>query len=101
MYTNIQWRYFVMALRCILISGDWYDEQTRNWILSAAERIWFSAMFQIGSVLVSQKDGVPMGLHCAPVFANLFMANTEQNFLQHNPHLFYRRYINDIFALDP
>jgi hypothetical protein len=101
MYTNIQWRYFVMALRCILISGDWYDEQTRNWIVSAAEQVWFSAMFQIGSVLVRQKDGVPMGLHCAPVFANLFMANTEKNFLRHNPHLFYRRYIDDIFALDP
>jgi hypothetical protein len=101
MYTNIQWEYFGSALRRILESGDWYDEQTRNWILSAAERIWVSAMFQVGPYLVSQTDGVPMGLHCAPVFANLFMAFHEKPFLDARPSLFYRRYIDDIFALDP
>jgi len=101
MYTNIQWRYFAPALSSVLSSGDWYDEQTRNWVLSASERIWFSAMFQIGPYLVSQKDGVPMGLHCAPVFANLFMAFHEREHLNASPNLFYRRYIDDIFALDP
>lgn len=101
MYTNIQWRYFENALRLILEKGNWYDEQTRSWILSAAERIWFSALFQVGSVLVSQQDGVPMGLHCAPVFANLFMAFHEQQYLDASPDLFYRRYIDDIFAIDP
>jgi hypothetical protein len=101
MYTNIQWRYFEDALRGILISGNWYDEQTRSWILTAAEQIWFSAMFQLGPYLVSQKDGIPMGLHCAPVFANLFMASREQTYLAQHPDLFYRRYIDDIFALDP
>lgn len=101
MYTNIQWRYFEGALRTLLETGNWYDEQTRAWILSASERIWFSAMFQMGPYLVSQKDGVPMGLHCAPVFANLFMAFHEQGFINASPTLFYRRYIDDIFALDP
>jgi len=102
MYTNIQWRYFEGALRHILRSGNWYDEQTRDWILTAAERIWFSAMFQVGPWLVSQQDGVPMGLHCAPVFANLFMAHHETFYLTDAPpSFFYRRYIDDIFALDP
>jgi hypothetical protein len=101
MYTNIQWRYFVNALRLILENGNWYDEQTRSWILSAAERIWFSAFFQVGPYLVNQQDGVPMGLHCAPVFANLFMAFHEKQYLDASPSLFYRRYIDDIFALDP
>ena len=101
MYTNIQWRYFVNALRLILEAGNWYDEQTRSWILSAAERIWFSAFFQVGPYLVNQQDGVPMGLHCAPVFANLFMAFHEKQYLDASPSLFYRRYIDDIFALDP
>ena len=101
MYTNIQWRYFGGALRTLLETGNWYDEQTRNWILSASERIWFSAVFQLGPCLVSQKDGVPMGLHCAPVFANLFMAFYEKQHLDASPSLFYRRYIDDIFALEP
>jgi hypothetical protein len=101
MYTNIQWRYFRGTLQTLLESGHWYDEQTREWILSASERIWFSAMFQMGPSLVCQQDGVPMGLHCAPVFANLFMALQEREFLAASPNLFYRRYIDDIFALDP
>jgi hypothetical protein len=101
MYTNIQWRYFGNALQALLEDGNWYDEQTRTWILSAAQRIWSSAMFQVGPYLVTQRDGVPMGLHCAPVFANLFMAYYERDFLNASPSLFYRRYIDDIFALDP
>ena len=43
------------ALRLILEAGNWYDEQTRSWILSAAERIWFSAFFQVGPYLVNQQ----------------------------------------------
>jgi hypothetical protein len=101
MYTNIQWRYFRVALTVILIEGNWYDEQTRDWILEAAKEIWFSAMFQMGPSLVLQTDGVPMGLHCAPVFANLFMAHYEKRYLEEHPSVFYRRYIDDIFALDP
>lgn len=103
MYTNIRWIEFDRALRAILREGNWYDELTRSWIVEAAQFIWANAMFQLGPYLVRQTDGVPMGLHCAPVFANLFMAHWEQRYFDVYPRVkpvFYRRYIDDIFALD-
>lgn len=101
MYTNIKWRDFVHALRFILENGNWYDEQTRDWILIATDFIWHGALFQIGSKMVCQVDGVPMGLHCAPVFANLFMAHHEWLYFHQCTPRFYRRYIDDIFVIDP
>lgn len=101
MYTNIKWRDFRFALGMLLIDGQWYDSATRTFILNAAELLWTRTMFQLSNRVVRQEDGVPMGLHCAPVFANLFMAYHEATFIAtHRPAL-YRRYIDDIFALDP
>ena len=42
-----------------------------------------------------------MGTKMAPQYANIFMANLEENFLQntHNKPLIYLRYIDDIFLL--
>ena len=42
-----------------------------------------------------------MGTKMAPQYANIFIANMEENFLQktHNKLLIYCRYINDIFLL--
>ena len=41
-----------------------------------------------------------MGIHCGPVFANLYLAFYEKHYLQDFDGL-YRRYIDDIFALHP
>ena len=42
-----------------------------------------------------------MGTKMAPQYANIFMANLEENFLQntHNKPLIYLRYIDDILLL--
>ena len=43
-----------------------------------------------------------MGIHCGPVFANLFMAHFEKRWLSTLPDdFFYRRYIDDCFAIYP
>jgi hypothetical protein len=39
-----------------------------------------------------------MGIHCGPVFANLYLAFYEKHYLRYFDG-FYRRYIDDIFAL--
>jgi len=41
-----------------------------------------------------------MGIHCGPVFANLYLAFYEKRYLQDFDGL-YRRYIDDIFVLHP
>ena len=102
MYTSIQWKDFRVALRDILEDGDWYNEGARNWILEASEFLWTHTVFQYGSELLQQEDGVPMGIHCGPVFANLFMARFEKHYLSTFPDdFFYRRYIDDCFVIHP
>jgi hypothetical protein len=102
MYTSITWESFRIALAAILEEGDWYDEGTRSWILNAADILWNHTVFQFGPGLIRQIDGIPMGIHCGPVFANLFMARYEKYWLSQLPDdFFYRRYIDDCFAIHP
>lgn len=102
MYTAIKWEYFGPALRRLLIDLSDYDQGHIRWILEAAEFLWRHTVFQGGDILLVQQDGIPMGLHCAPVFANLYMAEFERRWLATMPDdFFYRRYIDDCFAIYP
>lgn len=102
MYTNIKWVHFMPALQAVLEEGDWYDEETRNWIITASDFLWRHTVFQAGPRIYEQTDGIPMGIHCGPVFANLFMARFEKYQLRDvPPGFFYRRYIDDCFVINP
>jgi hypothetical protein len=102
MYTSIPSAEFRVAIMSILIDGNWYDEETRSWIMDACHFLWTHTVFQVGPELWEQLDGIPMGIHCGPVFANLFMAHFEKQWLSRQPvDLFYRRYIDDCFAIHP
>ena len=47
-----------------------------------------------------QLDGLVMGLACSPDLANLYAARLEEQIVPHlNAVLFYRRYIDDCFAI--
>lgn len=100
MYTSIPWADFRLALASVV---HWFPAYRANaaledWILRAAEILWKSTVFQLGNRLWHQTDGVPMGIHCGPVFANLYLAFYEKHYLQGFDGL-YRRYIDDIFVL--
>ena len=102
MYTSIPWTSFELPIRSILESDNWYDEVTRNWILNACDFLWRHTLFQAGPYIYEQLDGIPMGIHCGPVFANLYMAFFEKQQLRDVPsNLFYRRYIDDCFVIHP
>jgi len=102
MYTSIPWVHFKVALASMV---HWYPAYQDNaaleeWVIRAAEILWFNTVFQLGNRLFRQTDGVPMGIHCGPVFANLYMAFYEKHYLREFDGL-YRRYIDDIFVLHP
>lgn len=102
MYTSISWAEFGWAIWSVLVDGEWYDEETRLWIKDACQFLWTHTVFQVGTELWEQLDGIPMGIHCGPVLANLFMAHFEKRWLSTMPNdFFYRRYIDDCFALHP
>ena len=102
MYTSIPWVDFQTALKSAVHWFPAYRHNTvlEDWILKAAELLWQNTVFQLGNRLWRQTDGVPMGIHCGPVFANLYLAFYEKRYLQDFDGL-YRRYIDDIFVLHP
>lgn len=71
---------------------------TINFLRSALEIVWDYTVFSINGTVMRQTDGVPMGVHCGPVFANLYMAAGEKTWINTFPGL-YRRYIDDILVL--
>lgn len=103
MYTSIKLGPFREAIQLLLREGNWYEEDTRTWIDKAIEFLWSNTVFQAQGENWYQLDGVPMGIHCGPVFANLYMAYYEQHYIRHvlPATCFYRRYIDDIFAINP
>ena len=100
MYTSIPWADFKIALASAVHWFPAYRGNTalENWIMDAAKLLWSSTVFQLGNRLWHQTDGVPMGIHCGPVFANLYLAFYEKHYLEDFEGL-YRRYIDDIFVL--
>ena len=59
-------------------------------------------LFQFNGNLYKQIDGVAMGSPLGPLMANTFMCSIEEELAQGNklPN-FYRRYVDDTFALVP
>jgi len=100
MYTSIPWHAFRVALAAMVHNFPEYNDNDalETWILDAAKLLWESTVFQLGNRLWHQKDGIPMGIHCGPVFANLYLAFYEKHYLEGFDGL-YRRYIDDIFVL--
>lgn len=98
MYTSIKWPRFRDSLVSALIRYKSYSRGLMAWIMQSAEFVWNNTVFQFGKQLLRQTDGVPMGLACGPVFANIYMAEYEYTYLQGFTGL-YRRYIDDIFVL--
>ncbi|GKV53541.1 hypothetical protein SLEP1_g60062, partial [Rubroshorea leprosula] len=100
MYTSIPWVHFKVALRSVVERYPPYqfNRALSQWILRAAEILWENTVFQLANRLFHQTDGVPMGIHCGPVFANLYLAFYERHYLERFDGL-YRRYIDDIFVL--
>jgi len=78
-----------------------FSSNSIRWILRAVDFLNGNVFFQFGNELFQQSYGIAMGLACSPTLANLFMAFWEDHIgvsLKHN-FTFYRRYIDDIFAL--
>lgn len=98
MYTSIPWDSFHVALESLLRDYSAYPRELVDWIMDAAWYVWHFTIFQCQNRLVEQFDGVPMGIACGPVFANLYMAFTERLMLRSFTGL-YRRYIDDIIVL--
>jgi hypothetical protein len=97
MYTNIKTEELLLALREAM--DPIIDPHLGDWIIGAVQFLNTSVFFQFGQQIYKQKYGIAMGLACAPTLANLFMAVWEAKANVSERFLFYRRYIDDIFAL--
>ena len=77
------------------------DNQLTDVIIQSTEFILKHNYFNFGNQQFLLLKGTAMGRKMAPHYANIFMANLEENFLQNtrNKPLIYLRYIDDIFLL--
>lgn len=100
MYTNIRTNHLLKALRGVMKKHGFSSNLIR-WILRAVEFLNGTVFFQFNQTLFQQSYGIAMGLACGPTLANLFMAAWEDHIGVSRKHnfTFYRRYIDDIFAL--
>jgi hypothetical protein len=56
--------------------------------------------FGYKSQFFQQSSGTPMGSPLSPVFAELFLQRLEKEIILNDPHtIFYRRFVDDTFAI--
>ncbi|XP_033109872.1 uncharacterized protein LOC117111097 [Anneissia japonica] len=95
LYTNIPHEDGIQAIKNILP-----DNLLTAATTELARFVLAHNYFEFNNSLYKQICGTAMGTCMAPQYANLFMANLEQNFLAHSSSpLVYYRYIDDIFMI--
>lgn len=97
MYTNILTEDLLLALREAMEGV--IEPLLGDFLLGAVQFLNTSVFFQFDQTIYKQNYGIAMGLACAPTLANLFMAVWEAKANVSERFDFYRRYIDDIFAL--
>lgn len=98
MYTNIKTQHLLEALRGVLALSS-FSQPFTSFILKAVEFLNGSVFFRFKDEVFQQNFGIAMGLACGPTLANLFMAIWEKQTNVEGLFLFYKRYIDDVFAL--
>ena len=96
LYTNITHKKGLQALKNTLP-----DDQLTHIILSLTEFILNHNYFIFEDQTYLQLKGTAMGTRMAPQYANIFMSDLEQKFLEKSQYkpISYLRYIDDIFFL--
>lgn len=98
MYTNILTSHLLEALRRAM-RKDSFSKSLRKFLLEAVKYLNGNVFFQFDGQIFQQEHGIAMGLACGPTLANLFMGIWERYINVEEMFLFYRRYIDDVFAL--
>lgn len=99
MYTNIKTDLLIAALRGWMREQSGFSKDLIAWLCESVRFLNEAVFFQFGSQRFWQQEGVAMGLACAPTLANLFMGIWEERIGVTKLFLFYRRYIDDVYAI--
>ena len=84
-----------MAFRLILFS----ELTSEDLFVKLMKKATMDVEFRFAGTMYRQTDGVAMGSPLGPVLANIFMGYCEQQIPRSNLPLFYRRYVDDTFAV--
>lgn len=102
MYTNIPRRELLRRINKLMEKhGDAYPEKLRMALNRLIELINDACFFSYQGQMFWQKRGLAMGVACAPVLAQLYLAYQEEKRIKvahRNGLTFYGRYIDDIIA---
>ena len=105
--TNVPLEETIQILAKKAFDGNWFNN-THNLNICEGDLIELltiatkDQLFQFNGNLYKQIDGVAMGSPLGPLMANTYMCSIEEKLAQGNklPN-FYRRYVDDTFALVP
>ena len=103
LYTNIPHEEGVQALQSFLRRHSEYSHAEIDDLATLAEFILKHNYFKFDGDFFLQSKGTAMGTKMAPAYANIFMAELEEDFLSksHLQPSLYLRYIDDIFMIWP
>jgi hypothetical protein len=103
LFTKVPIENTLLIIRQRLESLDSWRQHTKlsvQDIMSGLELCVKNTNFLWRGNYFSQKEGSAMGSPISPVFCEIFLQNLEEHIIVPHPHIkFYRRYVDDIFAI--
>jgi hypothetical protein len=107
LYTNLETKICIANIRNFLLKNFIYPISKIELICELLRWVFSNNYFVYNNRKYLQKCGIAMGTNVAPVFANLALAIQENDLLIYNKNnkllytpLFYRRFIDDAFAIN-
>jgi hypothetical protein len=97
LYPSIPLDYGMRAVRKVLENYR-YEEEQLDFLLDLLYWVLTNNYIKFDSQVYLQRSGTAMGTPVAVCYANIVLFHLEQKCLELNP-LYYRRYIDDIFAI--
>jgi hypothetical protein len=92
-----------IILNKLFPSDQLYQDFTRSDFRSLLLHAVDDSYFVFNDKLYKQTDGMAMGSHLGPIFANIFLSHFEETFFNNLPShpLLYKRYVDDTLWLFP
>jgi hypothetical protein len=99
LYPSIPIQYGVGAFHYVLSSFRDMESSQLNFIVDLLKWTLYNNYLEFNGVFYQQIKGTAMGTPCAVAYANIVLYAIERDLL--DKVIFYRRYIDDVFAIFP
>lgn len=99
LYPNIPIDIGISTVRKVLSDLKFFNPTKLNFLMELLEWVLRNNYCTFDTIIYLQLKGTAMGTPVAVTYSNIFLYGLEKSILPTIPHIFFTRYIDDVFAI--